>query len=133
MRQSTKITLPTGETISKHQHLRRIQIPGFPATTEHLPAGILTEDIIKQWPNHLVRDLWSEPFLTNQSRMSIHVLGHHFLRVIWRPRSLSQSRHSNAEVCAQWGPLLLQITARWSPKQISSVRGGRLRPDWIGS
>ena len=59
VRQSTKLTLPTGETISKHQHLRIVQIPGFPATTEHLPAGILTEDIIKQWQNHLVRDLRS--------------------------------------------------------------------------
>ena len=67
VRQSTKLTLPTGEIISEHQQLRRIQIPGFPVTTEHLPAGILTEDIIKQWPNHLVRDLRSKAFLTNQS------------------------------------------------------------------
>lgn len=54
MRQGTKVALPTGEIISKNQHKRRIRIPDFPVTTEHLPAGIQTEDIIKQWPNHLV-------------------------------------------------------------------------------
>ena len=47
MRQGTKLTLPTGETISKSQHLRRVQIPGSPVITEHLPVGIKTEDIIK--------------------------------------------------------------------------------------
>lgn len=31
----------------------------------------------------------------------------------------------------QWGPLLLQITAHWSPKQISSLSGGRLKPNSI--
>ena len=44
---------------------------------------------------------------------------------------LSQNRHANAEVCVQWGPLLLQIIAHWSPKQISSLSGGRLRPNSI--
>lgn len=67
MPQSTRITLPTGETISKHQHQRRTQIPNFPVTTEHLPVGIQTEDIIKQWPNHLVRISASTPTLSNQS------------------------------------------------------------------
>lgn len=51
----TKVALPTGETISKVQQLRRVQIPGFPAITKPLPESIQTEDIIKQWPNHLVR------------------------------------------------------------------------------
>ena len=51
----TKVTLPTGETISKYQHLRRVQIPGFPTITEPLPLGIQTEDLIRQWPDHLVR------------------------------------------------------------------------------
>ncbi|KAF6239445.1 hypothetical protein HO173_002707 [Letharia columbiana] len=79
----TKVTLPTGENISKYQQLRRVHIPGFPATTERLPEGIETEDIIKQWPNHL------------------------------------------------WGPLLLQVIAHWSPKQISNLSGGRLKPNSI--
>ena len=56
---ATKVTLPTGETISKSQQLRKVQILGFPATTEPLPAGIETEDIIKQWPNHLVCIFWA--------------------------------------------------------------------------
>ena len=51
----TRVTLPTGETISESQLLRRVQIAGFPEMTEPLPEGIQTEDIIKQWPNHLVR------------------------------------------------------------------------------
>lgn len=51
----TKVALPTGETVSKLQQVRRVQIPGFPAITKPLPDGIQTEDIIKQWPNHLVR------------------------------------------------------------------------------
>ena len=54
-----KVPLPTGETISNYQLYRRSHIPGFPAATEILPTGILTEDIIKQWPNHLVRTSWA--------------------------------------------------------------------------
>ncbi|KAL9063697.1 MAG: hypothetical protein Q9161_009327 [Pseudevernia consocians] len=79
----TKVTLPTGETVSKYLQLRRVQIPGFPAINEPLPEGIQTEDIIKQWPNHL------------------------------------------------WGPLLLQIVAHWSPKQINILSGGRFKPNSI--
>lgn len=33
----TKVILPTGETIPRYHHLRRVQIPGFPATREPLP------------------------------------------------------------------------------------------------
>lgn len=62
----TKVTLPTGENISKYQQLRRVHIPGFPATTERLPEGIETEDIIKQWPNHLVRISGTHITLSNQ-------------------------------------------------------------------
>lgn len=58
----TKVTLPTGETISKYQQMRKVQIPGFPATTESLPVGIETEDIIKHWPNHLVSISWAYIF-----------------------------------------------------------------------
>lgn len=31
----------------------------------------------------------------------------------------------------QWGPLLLQIISHWSPKQISKLSGGRLKPNSI--
>ena len=58
-------------------------------------------------------------------------LGTPFLRIVSRLRILSQSRHANAQFYVQWGPLLLQITAHWSPKQISSLSGGRLRPNSI--
>ncbi|KAL9133020.1 MAG: hypothetical protein Q9175_005802 [Cornicularia normoerica] len=30
-----------------------------------------------------------------------------------------------------WGPLLLQVTAHWSPKQISNLSGERLKPNSI--
>lgn len=62
----TKVTLPTGETVSKYQQSRRFQIAGFPAINEPLPEGIQTEDIIKQWPNHLVRISWTHNNLSNR-------------------------------------------------------------------
>ena len=120
----TKITLPTAETISKYQQLRRVQIPGFPAINEPLPEGIQTEDIIKQWPNHLVCISWtritlSDRFLSLQSS-NVSRLG----MLSWYPIA-------DFEIFVQWGPLLLQIIAHWSPKQINILSGGRLKPNSI--
>lgn len=44
---------------------------------------------------------------------------------------LSRHQSADSEIIVQWGPLLLQITAHWSPNQISSLSGGRLKPNLI--
>lgn len=77
-----KVTLPTGEAVSSYQQSRRSHISGFPAITEPLPAGILTEDIIKQWPNHLVRTSWAPIFSWKWALC--HVLGELVLIAMFR-------------------------------------------------
>lgn len=42
-----------------------------------------------------------------------------------------ETRNADSEIFVQWGPLLLQIIAHWSPKQISKLSGGRLKPNSI--
>ena len=119
-----RVTLPTGETISQYQHLRRVQIPGFPATTEALPRGIQTEELIREWPNHLVSNCELYQVLNLEPYPG-------------RPCSTALLRDSECffetPILAflQWGPLLLQLTAHWSPKQISNLSGGRLKSNSI--
>lgn len=36
-----------------------------------------------------------------------------------------------SRIFVQWGPLLLQIIAHWSPKQINLLSGGKLKPNLI--
>lgn len=51
--QPALITLCTGETLRLGEIARRARDPGFPAISVPIPADIVTEDIIREYPNHL--------------------------------------------------------------------------------
>ncbi len=50
---------------------------------------------------------------------------------ISRLEKLSWNSSADFEIFVQWGPLLLQIIAHWSPKQINLLSGGKLKPNLI--